>query len=87
MRNTAEQVNAYCPGIVNTPMMQKIAQDVADNAGKPFEWGMDQFAKNITLQRLSEPSDVAAFVSFLASPDSDYMTGQSVLIDGGMVFK
>lgn len=80
-------VNAYCPGIVNTPMMQKIAQDVADNAGESFEWGMNQFAKDITLQRLSEPSDVAAMVSFLAGPDSDYMTGQSVLIDGGMVFR
>ena len=79
-------VNAYCPGIVNTPMMQKVAQEVADNAGKPFEWGMQQFAKNITLQRISEPSDVAALVSYLAGPDSDYMTGQSVLVDGGMVF-
>jgi len=79
-------VNAYCPGIVNTPMMQKVAQEVADNAGQPFEWGMQQFAKNITLQRISEPGDVAALVSYLAGPDSDYMTGQSVLIDGGMVF-
>lgn len=79
-------VNAYCPGIVNTPMMQKVAQEVADNAGEPFDWGMQQFAKNITLQRISEPSDVAALVSYLAGPDSDYMTGQSVLIDGGMVF-
>lgn len=79
-------VNAYCPGIVNTPMMQKVAQEVADNAGQPFDWGMQQFAKNITLGRISEPSDVAALVSYLAGPDSDYMTGQSVLIDGGMVF-
>jgi len=80
-------VNAYCPGIVNTPMMQKVAQEVADNAGQPFEWGMNQFAQNITLKKVSEPSDVAACVSFLAGPDSDYMTGQSILIDGGMVFK
>jgi meso-butanediol dehydrogenase/(S,S)-butanediol dehydrogenase/diacetyl reductase len=79
-------VNAYCPGIVNTPMMQKIAQDVADNAGKPFDWGMEQFTTGIALQRMSEPSDVAALVSYLAGPDFDYMTGQSVLIDGGMVF-
>jgi meso-butanediol dehydrogenase/(S,S)-butanediol dehydrogenase/diacetyl reductase len=79
-------VNAYCPGIVNTPMMQKVAQDLADNNGEPFEWGMEQFAKNITLKRVSEPSDVAACVSFLAGPDSDYMTGQAVVIDGGMVF-
>lgn len=80
-------VNAYCPGIVDTPMMQKIAQDVADNAGESFEWGMGQFTKNIALGRMSQPDDVAAFVSYLAGPDSDYMTGQSVLIDGGMVFK
>lgn len=79
-------VNAYCPGIVKTPMMNDIAQKTADEAGKPFEWGMEQFAKDITLKRLSEPSDVAACVSYLAGPDSDYMTGQALIIDGGMVF-
>ena len=79
-------VNAYCPGIVNTPMMQKVAKDVGDNAGESVEWGMQQFAKNITLQRLSEPVEVAGCVSFLAGPDSDYMTGQAVIFDGGMVF-
>lgn len=79
-------VNAYCPGIVDTPMMRGIAQEVADNAGKSFEWGMGQFARNITLGRLSKPEDVAACVSYLAGQDSDYMTGQAVMIDGGMVF-
>ncbi|KID42317.1 acetoin reductase [Fructilactobacillus fructivorans] len=79
-------VNAYCPGIVVTPMMNDIAQNVADEAGKPFEWGMEQFAKDIALKRLSKPEDVAGCVSYLAGPDSDYMTGQSLLIDGGMVF-
>ncbi|WP_413627481.1 (S)-acetoin forming diacetyl reductase [Fructilactobacillus vespulae] len=79
-------VNAYCPGIVVTPMMEDIAQKVADKAGKPFEWGMEQFSKDIALKRLSQPEDVAGCVSYLASPDSDYMTGQSLLIDGGMVF-
>lgn len=79
-------VNAYAPGIVNTPMMQKVAQDVADNAGETFDWGMEQFVKNITLKRMSEASDVAAVVSFLAGPDSDYITGQSIVVDGGMVF-
>lgn len=79
-------VNAYCPGIVKTPMMFKIAQDVADAAGKPLEWGMEQYSKHITLKRLSEPEDVANAVAFLAGPDSDYMTGQAIIIDGGMVF-
>ena len=79
-------MNAYCPGIVKTPMMEDIAQKTADEAGKPYEWGMEQFSKNIALKRLSEPSDVAACVSYLAGPDSDYMTGQALIIDGGMVF-
>lgn len=79
-------VNAYCPGIVNTPMMRKVAQDVADNANQSFEWGMEQFAQHIILKRLSQPEEVAACVSFLSGPDSDYMTGQAVIIDGGMVF-
>lgn len=79
-------VNAYCPGIVNTPLMRKVAQDVADNAGQNFEWGMEQFAQHITLKRLSQPEDVAACVSFLSGPDSDYITGQAVIVDGGMVF-
>ncbi|MBW1606436.1 (S)-acetoin forming diacetyl reductase [Lactobacillus sp. Sy-1] len=80
-------VNAYCPGIVKTPMMEDIAKSVAKEAGKPEQWGMDQFAKNISLKRLSEPSDVANLVSFLASPDSNYITGQSILVDGGMVYR
>lgn len=79
-------VNAYCPGIVKTPMMNGIAQQVADENGQSFEWGMNTFAKNIALGRLSEPEQVAACVSYLAGPDSDYMTGQALIIDGGMVF-
>lgn len=40
-----------------------------------------------SLGRTSTPSDVAGFVSYLAGPDSDYMTGQSPLIDGGTVLR
>ena len=79
-------VNAYCPGIVKTPMWAEIDRQVSEAAGKPLGYGTETFAKRITLGRLSEPEDVAACVSYLAGPDSDYMTGQSLLIDGGMVF-
>ncbi|OON40288.1 acetoin reductase [Izhakiella australiensis] len=79
-------VNAYCPGIVKTPMWDKIDREVSAAAGKPAGYGTAEFAKRITLGRLSEPEDVAACVSYLAGPDSDYMTGQALLIDGGMVF-
>ncbi|WP_034918267.1 (S)-acetoin forming diacetyl reductase [Erwinia sp. 9145] len=79
-------VNGYCPGIVKTPMWDEIDRQVSRQAGQPAGYGTAEFAKRITLGRLSEPEDVAACVSFLAGPDSNYMTGQSLLIDGGMVF-
>ena len=44
------------------------------------------FSELITLGRVETPEDVACFVSYLASGDSDYMTGQSVMIDGGVLF-
>lgn len=79
-------VNAYAPGIVKTPMMFDIAHQVGKNAGKSDEWGMQTFAKNIALKRLSEPEDVANAVGFLAGPDSNYITGQTIIVDGGMQF-
>lgn len=88
-RDLAEQgitANAYAPGIVKTPMMFGIAHDVGQQAGKSDDWGMQTFSKNVALGRLSEPEDVAAGVSFLAGPDSNYMTGQTLIVDGGMQF-
>ncbi|PKP72183.1 MAG: acetoin reductase [Alphaproteobacteria bacterium HGW-Alphaproteobacteria-5] len=79
-------VNAYAPGIVRTPLMEELAQNTAKAAGKPEEWGWKQFTQNITLGRVSEPEDVAKVVGFLAGPGSDYITGQSIVVDGGMVF-
>ncbi|MBA2377907.1 MAG: SDR family oxidoreductase [Rubrobacteraceae bacterium] len=48
---------------------------------------MNQFVESlVALGRVQTPEDVASFVSYLASKDSDYMTGQSVMIDGGVMF-
>ena len=55
-RDLAEEgitVNAYAPGIVKTPMMFDIAHQVGKNAGKDDEWGMQTFAKDIAMKRLS----------------------------------
>ncbi len=78
--------NTYAPGIVRTPLMEDLARKTAESAGKPEAWGWEQFTKGIALERLSEPSEVAGVVSFLAGPDAGYITGQSILVDGGMVF-
>lgn len=79
-------VNCFAPGIVKTPMMYDIVHKVGQNAGKSDEWGMQTFAKDIALKRLSEPEDVANGVAFLAGSDSDYITGQTLEVDGGMQF-
>ena len=46
---------------------------------------MDTLAEGILLKRYSQPEDILGTASFLASSESDYMTGQLLMIDGGMV--
>jgi meso-butanediol dehydrogenase/(S,S)-butanediol dehydrogenase/diacetyl reductase len=79
-------VNAYCPGIVDTNMWVEVDRGLGaiNNVGEGES--MKAMAQGITLGRVATGEDVAAYVSYLASPDSNYMTGQSVLIDGGMLF-
>jgi meso-butanediol dehydrogenase / (S,S)-butanediol dehydrogenase / diacetyl reductase len=79
-------VNAYCPGIVGTKMWDYIDEKIAEAEGLQKGEALAKFSELITLGRVQTPEDVAQFVSYLASPDSDYMTGQSVMIDGGVLF-
>ena len=80
-------VNAYCPGVVGTDMWVEIDKRMAEVTGAPIGATYEKFVSGILLGRAETPEDVAAFVSYLASPDADYMTGQAPLIDGGMVFR
>ncbi len=77
-------VNAYCPGIVDTRMWDHI--DTVRSASMGLEKGGARAAivKTIPLGRQEEPEDVANLVSFLASPDSDYITGQAINVCGGI---
>ncbi|GAB3301678.1 acetoin reductase [Parasphingorhabdus pacifica] len=79
-------VNAYCPGIVGTAMWDHIDEKLAENEGLRKGAAIEKYSELIHLGRVSVPEDVAGFVSYLASKDSDYMTGQSVMIDGGIQF-
>ncbi|GHC79060.1 acetoin reductase [Limoniibacter endophyticus] len=79
-------VNAYCPGIVGTAMWDLIDEKLAQNEGLKKGQAIEKYSDLIHLGRVSVPEDVANFVSYLASSDSDYMTGQSVMIDGGIQF-
>ncbi|MGE6332608.1 acetoin reductase [Stenotrophomonas sp. NPDC077659] len=80
-------VNAYCPGVVGTDMWVEIDKRMAEVTGAAIGETYAKFVGGIALGRAETPDDVAAFVAFLAGPDSDYMTGQAPLIDGGLVFR
>lgn len=80
------QVNAICPGVVATDMWKTIDQGFRDEGltHKKNE-AFDKFAADILLGRPSVAADLAGIARFLASSESDYITGQSLVVDGGMV--
>lgn len=67
-------VNAVAPGFIETDMTEVL--------GEKFK---EETKKAIPLKRLGKPEDVANVVAFLASEDADYITGQVIQVDGGMV--
>ena len=80
-------VNAYSPGIVGTGMWELIDERLSAYNGAPRGENFRKYSEGIALGRPSTPEDVAGFVAFLAGPDSDYMTGQAPMIDGGIVYR
>jgi meso-butanediol dehydrogenase/(S,S)-butanediol dehydrogenase/diacetyl reductase len=79
-------VNAYGPGIVGTAMWDLIDEKLGAKQGLQKGEALAENAKSILLGRVSVPDDVARMVSFLSSEDSDYVTGQTLLVDGGIQF-
>jgi meso-butanediol dehydrogenase/(S,S)-butanediol dehydrogenase/diacetyl reductase len=80
-------VNAYCPGIVGTDMWVEIDERFSEITGTPKGETYNKYVEGIALGRAQTPEDVAALVAFLAGADSDYITGQSILTDGGIVYR
>jgi NAD(P)-dependent dehydrogenase (short-subunit alcohol dehydrogenase family) len=76
-------VNAICPGVVPTPMWEQIDRDRGHISGLAQGESMKSFIERTALKRAGSPEDVAGVVAFLCSPDSDYMTGQTLNVDGG----
>ena len=79
-------VNAFCPGVVQTELWQQLDQEFMDLgiSERPGQ-AMDDFASRALLGRSSTAEDIVGLAAFLASGDSDYITGQSIMVDGGMV--
>ncbi|MGA7722588.1 MAG: 3-oxoacyl-[acyl-carrier-protein] reductase [Ignavibacteriaceae bacterium] len=66
-------VNAVAPGYISSDMTEKLNDKQKES-----------IINNIPLKRIGSPEDVAKVVSFLASPDAEYLTGQVISVDGGM---
>lgn len=78
-------VTGFAPGVVATEMWEEVDKDLMDigAAEKPGQ-AMDEFSAEILKGRVATPQDITGTTTFLAAKDSDYMTGQIVMIDGGM---
>ncbi len=79
-------VNAICPGLVRTDMADALEQNNARAAGTTPESVHGELLRRIAQGRFLEPGECAHLAVYMASPEAAGMTGQSVLIDGGMVF-
>lgn len=80
-------VNAYCPGVAPTKMWDRIDAGMVKYMGLQPGEALKKFSSGILLGRTQQPNDIANLVSFLASADSDYITGQAIISDGGIVFR
>ena len=67
-------VNAVAPGFIDTDMTANLADELKENA-----------KKQIALGRFGNPEEIAGVVAFLASDDASFITGQTIVADGGMI--
>lgn len=80
-------VNAYCPGIADTPLWKDLDREYARIRDIPVGQQYKEYIEGIPIGRVQEPDDVSDLVSFLASEQSNYITGQSIVSDGGLVMR
>lgn len=78
------RVNAVCPGLVKTSMQDREVQWEAKLRGLSSEEVIEEYINMTPLGRLEKPEDVADVVTFLASENSRFMTGQAINVTGGI---
>lgn len=78
--------NSFSPGVVVTPLWDALDKDLMDMGAtsKPKE-SIDSFSADILMGHPAAPEELVGTALYLASSDSDYLTGQTIMIDGGKV--
>ncbi|MBF6559829.1 MAG: glucose 1-dehydrogenase [Candidatus Binataceae bacterium] len=79
-------VNAICPGVTRTHMFETLMQEMVTRRGVTQEEAVKRLDATIPLGRSNEPDEIANMAAFLASSESDNITGQSFNVDGGLVW-
>jgi len=83
-------VNAFCPGIIDTEMWDyndRVWGEILSTPEKTYKKGelIQEWVEGIPLKRAGSPDDVSGLVHFLASKDAEYITGQTINVDGGLI--
>lgn len=76
-------VNAICPSVVKTPMWEQNIADKAKSFGVDALKESEEFIAKIPMRRAGTSEEMAAAIAFLCSSDADYVTGQTLNVDGG----
>ncbi len=79
------RVNCVCPGFVETDMWAAVAREQGALLGQSPEEFTRQRVRQVPLGRMERPEDVANVIGFLVSKRADYITGQALSVDGGLV--
>jgi meso-butanediol dehydrogenase/(S,S)-butanediol dehydrogenase/diacetyl reductase len=79
-------VNAFAPGVVRTELWEQLDREFVELGltEKPDQ-AINEFSQSILAGRYARPGDITGVTTFLASTGSDYVTGQTYMVDGGMV--
>jgi meso-butanediol dehydrogenase/(S,S)-butanediol dehydrogenase/diacetyl reductase len=79
-------VNAFAPGVVRTELWEQLDREfVTLGLTEKPDQAINEFSQSILAGRYARPEDITGVTTFLASTGSDYVTGQTYMVDGGMV--
>ncbi len=78
------RANAICPGTIETPSLDGRVEDLSKSTGRSIDKIRQDFIDRQPMGRLGTATEIAALALFLASEEASYITGQAVLVDGGM---
>jgi len=79
------RVNAICPGIIDTPMQDRVLAEVAAKRGMTVEELSEARNRTVPLGRAASAAECAGAIWFLLSDEAGYMTGQAINYSGGLV--